>query len=147
MGPRGPDAAPSPAPAEVGLRARLGGLAVLLAVCTFGTVFGLSVSASGTAYVWHLNMISDLGDRSCHVRDHRWICSPGHGLFNTGLVLTGTLLAAAGGLLRQLWGRVLAGSVASARPAPGTPATCGPARPGRPAGAPRGQRRPRTSRR
>lgn len=111
MGPRGPDAAPSPAPAEVGLRARLGGLAVLLAVCTFGTVFGLSVSASGTAYVWHLNMISDLGDRSCHVRDHRWICSPGHGLFNTGLVLTGTLLAAAGGLLRQLWGRVLAGSV------------------------------------
>lgn len=112
-GPGRPGAAPSPPSAEGGLRARLGGLAVLLAVGTFGTVFGLSVSASGTAYVWHLNMISDLGDTSCHVRDHRWICSPGHDLFNTGLVLTGGLLAAAGGLLRQLWGRALAWSVAA----------------------------------
>lgn len=113
-GPAGPDrpgVVPSPPSGDVDRRARLGGLAVLLAVGTFVTVFVLSVNASGTAYVWHLNMISDLGDRSCHVRDHRWICSPGHGLFNTGLVLTGSLLAAAGGLLQHLWGRVLAGSV------------------------------------
>lgn len=96
---------------EVHARARVGAVAVLAAVCTFVAVFAVSVGASGTAYVWHLNMISDLGDPSCHVRDGRWICSPGHVVFNTGLVLTGGLLAVAGALLVRLWGRVLAGSV------------------------------------
>lgn len=99
------------APHHVDTRARLGGVAVLVAVGTFLVAFAVSVGTSGTAYVWHLNMISDLGDPSCHVRDSRWICSPAHVLFNTGLVLTGAMLAAAGMLLLRLWGRVLAGSV------------------------------------
>lgn len=102
----------SPEPAEVDLRARTGAALVLVAVGTFVTVFTLSVLTPGTAYVWHLNMISDLGDRSCHVRDARWICSPGHVVFNAGLILTGVLLAVAGPLVVRLWGRALAGGVA-----------------------------------
>ncbi|QFG69962.1 hypothetical protein [Ornithinimicrobium pratense] len=99
------------ASAEVALRDRLGAVAVLAGVGVFVTVFALAVRTPGTAYVWHLNMVSDLGDRSCHVRDARWICSPGHVLFNSGLILTGGLLAVAGSLLLRLWGRILAGSV------------------------------------
>lgn len=107
----GRGANPSSVPATVDLRARLGAVLVLAAVGIFVTVFTLSVRTPGTAYVWHLNMISDLGDRSCHVRDARWICSPGHALFNAGLILTGALLAVAGSLLLRFWGRVLAGGV------------------------------------
>ncbi|WP_131106234.1 hypothetical protein [Ornithinimicrobium sufpigmenti] len=107
-GGRGRGAAPGASSVQADLRARLGAVAVLAAVGTFVTAFALSVGTTGTAYVWHLNMLSDLGDRSCHVRDARWICSPAHVLFNTGLVLTGGLLALAGGLLLRLWGWVLA---------------------------------------
>lgn len=112
--PRAPDrlgVVPGPPTPAVDLRARLGVLAVLAAVCTFVAAFAVSIATPGTAYVWHLNMISDLGDPSCHTRDSRWICSPRHVVFNTGLVVTGVLLAAGGALLVRLWGRVLAGSV------------------------------------
>lgn len=109
-GPTGPGAVPPTGFAGVGPRDRFGGLVVLAAVGVFVAAYLLAVTGPGTAYVWHQNMISDLGDRSCHVRGGRWICSPGHVLFNVGLVATGGLLAVAGGLLRA-WGRVLAGSV------------------------------------
>lgn len=105
--------APRPRPpVRTRVGAVTGAVVVLAAVCTFMAAFVASVGTPGTAYVWHTNMISDLGDRSCHTRDARWICSPAHDAFNAALVATGVLLAVAGALLRRPWGRVLAGAVA-----------------------------------
>ncbi|MDO4920182.1 DUF998 domain-containing protein [Kocuria sp.] len=92
-------------------RARLGALLVLAAVLVFAVAVAVTLSTADTAYVWYQNMVSDLGDGACRVRGGRWICSPNHVLFNTGLALTGVLLAAAGACLVERWGRVLAGGV------------------------------------
>mgnify|MGYP000508830137 CR=1 FL=1 len=32
----------------------------------------LAVGVSGAAYVWHVNMLSDLGDSACRIRAGRW---------------------------------------------------------------------------
>ncbi|WP_158591160.1 DUF998 domain-containing protein [Kocuria tytonis] len=100
-----------PAATAAGTRARCGALLVLAAVLLFAVTVVVSLSTAGTAYVWYDNMISDLGDGACRVRGGRWICSPRHVLFNTGVSLTGVLLMAAGACLMRWWGRALAGSV------------------------------------
>lgn len=94
-----------------GGRARLGALLVFAAVLLFTLTVGVSLSTAQTAYVWHENMISDLGDDACRMRGGRWICSPNHALFNAGVSFTGVLLVAAGACLVDRWGRVLAGGV------------------------------------
>ncbi|RLZ02574.1 hypothetical protein CWC38_10400 [Kocuria tytonicola] len=91
--------------------ARLGALLVVAAVLVVALTAVLTLSTPGTAYVWYENMISDLGDGECRVRGGRWICSPGHRVFNTGIALAGVLLLAAGACLWGRWGRVLAGGV------------------------------------
>lgn len=93
------------------LLARLGAWGILAAVVVFGLSVTVALSHPDTAYVWHLNMISDLGDTQCRARGGRWICSPGYRLFNAGLVATGILLGLAGALLIRRWGRVLGGGV------------------------------------
>ena len=92
-------------------RARFGALLVFAAVALFALTVVVTLSTSRTAYVWHENMVSDLGDDTCRVRGGRWICSPNHALFNTGVSSTGVLFVAAGACLRAQWGRVLAGGV------------------------------------
>ncbi len=92
-------------------RARLGAWGVVAAATAFVGSVVFAVGVSGAAYVWHVNMLSDLGDSACRIRAGRWICSPGFALFNAGIVGTGLLLAAAGVCLVRPWGRVLAGSV------------------------------------
>ncbi len=58
-------------------------------------------------YSWNINYISDLGMRSCgKIIDDagaaRWVCSPGHEMFNMGLIVAGLLLAAgAASMLRR----------------------------------------------
>lgn len=91
--------------------ARLGALGIVAAMLVFGVTFVVALNTPGTAFVWSVNMISDLGDSGCRVRGGRWICSPGFAVFNTGLIIVGLLLAASAGALFRLWGRVLAGSV------------------------------------
>lgn len=71
----------------------------------------IALRITGTAYVWHANMLSDLGDSSCQVRGGRWVCSPGFALFNAGLVVAGAVLAGAGAAVLRLWGWLLGGSV------------------------------------
>ncbi|WP_185975626.1 DUF998 domain-containing protein [Tessaracoccus rhinocerotis] len=93
-------------------RGRLGAFGVIAAVLAFAVTAAVSLSVTGTTYAWQVNMISDLGDSSCRTRGGRWICSPGFALFNTGLIITGLLLTAAGVGVRRLWGRLLAGSLA-----------------------------------
>ena len=94
-----------------GGRGRLGALLVFAAVLLFVLAVVVSLATAQTAYVWHENMISDLGDDACRVRGGRWICSPNHALFNAGVSCTGVLLMAAGACLMVRWGRVLAGGV------------------------------------
>lgn len=95
----------------VGRRSWLGALLIILAMLSFTLTVATSLATSDTAYVWHDNMISDLGDSSCRVRDGRWICSPNYAVFNAGVILTGLLLAGAGVCLGLRWGRVLAASL------------------------------------
>lgn len=92
-------------------RTRLGAFGVLAAIGVFSVTVSILLADSGTAYAWPVNMLSDLGDSSCHVRGGRWICSPGYAVFNTGVIVTGLLLTASGWWLRGLWGSVLGGSV------------------------------------
>lgn len=99
-------------PDVVDRRGRLGAVGVAAAILTFAVTVAVSLSVTGTAYAWQINMISDLGDSACRIRGGRWICSPGFALFNTGLIITGVLLASAGIGVRRLWGRLLAGSLA-----------------------------------
>lgn len=98
-------------PEPVGRRARLGAAGIVIAIATFLVAVAVSVGVTGSAYVWQVNMISDLGDSACRVRDGRWICSPGFALFNAGMIVTGVLLAVAGGCLLRLWGRALGGGL------------------------------------
>lgn len=98
-------------PDVVDRRGRLGAVGVVAAILTFAVTVAVSLSVTGTAYAWQVNMISDLGDNACRIRGGRWICSPGFALFNTGLIITGVLLTAAGFGLRRPWGRLLAGSL------------------------------------
>ncbi|MDO5533359.1 MAG: DUF998 domain-containing protein [Propionibacteriaceae bacterium] len=93
-------------------RARLGAGGVLVAIIVFGVVLAAAVRTEGTAYDWWDNMLSDLGDPSCHVRGGRWICSPGAEAFNAGLIGVGVLLLVSALLLTGMWGRVLAAGVA-----------------------------------
>lgn len=75
-----------------------------------GTVL-VAVNVAGTTYLWHLNLLSDLGDSGCRERGGRWICSPGFATFNAGLGVTGALILAGGiGLLRR-WGALLGGGI------------------------------------
>lgn len=92
-------------------RTRLGALGVLAAIAVFAVTVAILLADSGTAYQWPVNMLSDLGDSTCHVRGGRWICSPAYAVFNTGVIVTGLLLAASGWWLRRLWGSVFGGSV------------------------------------
>lgn len=92
-------------------RSRVGAAGILLAVLVFTLTVAAAIGTAGTSFVWAVNMISDLGDGTCGPRGGRWICSPGYLMFNIGLIVTGVLLAAAGGCLIRRWGRVLAGSV------------------------------------
>lgn len=108
---RGPLASASAHRQPVDRRARVGALGVLAAVLLFAITLAFSLRSTGTLFVWAVNMISDLGDGQCGTRGGRWICSPGFALFNTGLVVTGVLLGAAGACLLGLWGRLLGGSV------------------------------------
>lgn len=101
-----------PAAEQVAPRARLGAAGVLVAILVFSSVLGAAVGTEGTAYDWWNNMLSDLGDPSCHVRGGRWICSPGAAAFNAGLVTTGGILLASALSLVVPWGRVLSGGVA-----------------------------------
>lgn len=82
-----------------------------MAFLAFMVSVAIALGNTGTAYVWQVNLISDLGDGSCHTRGGRWICSPGSALFNTGLMATGVVLTVAGACLSRLWGRLFAGSV------------------------------------
>lgn len=95
----------------MGRRSWLGALLVLLAVLVFALTVTISLGTTDTAYLWRDNMISDLGDSACRVRDGRWICSPNFLLFNGGVILTGVLLTVAGGCLTGPWGPLLAGSM------------------------------------
>lgn len=91
------------------MRTRLGAAALLVGVAAFVVTLLLALNTAGTTYVWHLNLLSDLGDSGCRVRAGRPICSPGHVAFNVGLVVTGLLILAGGlGLLRW-WGAMLGG--------------------------------------
>lgn len=101
----------APPGAAVGRRARLGAAGVLMAIFAFVVVLGAAVGTEGTAYDWWDNMLSDLGDPSCHVRGGRWICSPGAAAFNAGLIGIGVVLMASALALVGPWGRVLAGGV------------------------------------
>lgn len=94
-----------------GTRDRVGALLVLGAVLVFTVTTVVTLSTSETAYVWYTNMLSDLGDGACRVRGGRWICSPNHLVFNTGIAVSGVLLATAGACLVPRWGRVAAGGV------------------------------------
>lgn len=91
---------------------RLGGLGIVLAVVAFAVTVWLSLRTEGTTFVWSVNMLSDLGDGECRERGGRWICSPGHALFNVGVVVTGALLAGSAWLVRRPWGRLLSTSLA-----------------------------------
>lgn len=95
----------------MGGRARLGAVAIIAAIAVFAVTVAVALGDTGTAYVWQVNMISDLGDSACRSRDGRWICSPGYALFNAGMMVSGVLLAAAGGCLGRIWGSRLAGSL------------------------------------
>lgn len=96
---------------DVDRLARLGALALVVAIIGFAANVAIAISDTATAYTWPINLISDLGDGSCHVRGGRWICSPGFAQFNAGLIATGVLVAAAGACLARPWGRLLAGSL------------------------------------
>lgn len=96
----------------MGTGARLGALGVAGAILGFAVALGAALVTQDTAYDWRTNMLSDLGDPSCHVRGGRWICSPGFAAFNASLMGIGALLGVSALLLLRRWGRVLAGSVA-----------------------------------
>lgn len=91
--------------------ARVGAVGILAAIAVFALCVVVALGVTGTAYVWQVNMISDLGDSACRIRDDRWICSPGFAHFNAGMIVAGVLLAASGGCLGRLWGWLLAGGL------------------------------------
>ena len=64
-------------------RALLGAVGVIVAIIMFAVTVTVSLRTPGTIYDWCVNMISDLGDSACGVRDDRQICSPGHLAFNS----------------------------------------------------------------
>ena len=109
------DAPPAPSgppgASAVDRSARLGALAVATAVLVFAVGVGVSLGL-GAAYLWGTNMLSDLGDGECRPRGGRWICSPGHAMFNIAMVTAGLLLTLAAAALGRLWGRLLATSLA-----------------------------------
>lgn len=84
---------------------------MVAAIVAFSATFAIALGVTGTAYVWHVNMISDLGDGLCRIRGGRWICSPGFAMFNTGMVVTGALLTVGATCVSRLWGRLFGGSV------------------------------------
>lgn len=90
----------------------LGAALIVAAVLAFLISVAISITSRDTAYVWHDNMISDLGDSVCGVRAGRMICSPNAALFNAGLVVSGLCLIAAALCLPRRWGPRLASSVA-----------------------------------
>lgn len=54
-----------------------------------------------TTYSLGRNPISDLGNTSCGLYDHRYVCSPRHALMNAAFIVLGVVMAAGAPLIYQ----------------------------------------------
>lgn len=89
-----------------------GGLFIAAGIVGFLGQFIALLMWTGGPYSLQFNLISDLGMTTCApVADSfisRYVCSPGHGWFNAGMIVSGVALVVGGLLLRRTPGFALA---------------------------------------
>ena len=90
------------------LKTRIGYAAWVAGVVQFFVVHVIVESAWTRPYSWARNNISDLGNVHCAMQsdpEHRYICSPEHGLMNASFITLGTLLFVGVFFTRAVWRR------------------------------------------